>query len=117
MGINTGDQNQSKTNMDENLPDNVSGRNIADAADVQGINNKPSTSTSVDVSGINDTNTANTNIKNLIAVGSTSSLVKQLPGSVSTSYHKRKPKPTGKHHRPAPHLIPLVPMMNQRNKL
>ena len=102
-GINTSNTaypNRSERKKSENLLDTVSGRNMADPVDGRGINIKPSTNSSLDVSGINDSNT--TGIKIPSATSPTTSSVKQPPVTISTSYHKRKPKPTGKHHRPAP---------------
>ena len=78
----------------------MSGSNMVDPVDGRGVNIQPSTNSSIDVSGINDSNT--TGIKTPSVTSPTTSSMKQPPVSIPVSYHKRKPKPTGKHHRPAP---------------
>ena len=105
MGINTSNTaypNRFEQKKSENLLHAMSGSNMVDPVNGRGINIQPSTNSSVDVdvSGINDSNT--TDIKTPSVTSPTTSSMKQPPVSIPVSYHKRKPKPTGKHHRPAP---------------
>ena len=104
-GINIVDQNEVNPNIDENTTDNVKGTNQSDPGDVQGTNIKPSTSTDVSMQGVNDADTKGENDLNEAPPDSNAAkkgAILSHNNVASLSYHKRKPKPTGKHHHPVP---------------
>ena len=112
-GINAKNKNDDTrtSGTDEQQPVDVNGINDLQENDVSGINTNTNSNSTVDVQGINSSGKQGESVRNKkktdnkIATKGASSISN---ASKTYSYHKRKPKPTGKHHHPVPPPDPPI---------